>query len=186
MKSQTKHWKLYPPAPRLHLGTGPEHPVLAQVLYNRGVRVQAEMVAFLTGNHAVKENPYRLKGLTEAVQRLLQAIDSRQTICVYGDFDADGVTATALLVTAIQAAGGRVGPYIPHRVDEGYGLNLEAVEAIAARGAHVLITVDCGIRSVAEVQRAVELGLDVIITDHHSIGPSHAPGPGGDQPKAAR
>ncbi len=171
MKSQTKRWKLYPPAPRLHLDTGPEHPVLAQVLYNRGVRVPAEMAVFLAENHAVKENPFRLKGLPEAVQRLLQAMDSRQTICVYGDFDADGVTATALLVTAIQAAGGRVGPYIPHRVDEGYGLNLEAVETIAAKGAHLLITVDCGIRSVAEVARAVALGLDVIVTDHHSIGP---------------
>ncbi len=185
MKSQTKHWKLYPPAPRLHLDAGPEHPVLAQVLYNRGVRVQADMAAFLAGNHAVKENPYRLKGMVEAVQRLLQAIDSRQTICVYGDFDADGVTATALLVTALQTAGARVGPYIPHRVDEGYGLNLEAIETIAAKGAKVIITVDCGIRSVAEVARAVELGLDVIVTDHHSIGPIMPPALAVINPKRA-
>ncbi|MCB0185817.1 MAG: single-stranded-DNA-specific exonuclease RecJ, partial [Caldilineaceae bacterium] len=88
----------------------------------------------------------------------------------YGDFDADGVTATALLVSALQAAGGRVGPYIPDRVDEGYGLNLEAIERIAQQ-ATLLVTVDCGMRSVAEVALAKTLGLDVIITDHHSVGP---------------
>jgi len=143
------------------------------------------MTTFLAGNHAVKENPYRLKGMNEAVQRLLQALDSRQTLCVYGDFDADGVTATALLVTALQAVGARVGPYIPHRVDEGYGLNLDAMQAIAAKGAHVIVTVDCGIRSAAEVQRAAELGMDVIVTDHHSIGPVLPPALAVINPKRA-
>ena len=115
------------------------------------------------------ENPYRLQDMAPAVQRILQAIRTQEVICVYGDFDADGVTSTALLVNALQAAGGQVGPYIPNRVDEGYGLNLEAIDRIAQQ-AGLMITVDCGIRAVVEVERARELGLDVIVTDHHSVG----------------
>ncbi|MCB0161332.1 MAG: single-stranded-DNA-specific exonuclease RecJ, partial [Caldilineaceae bacterium] len=103
------------------------------------------------------------------------AIETGEIICVYGDFDADGVTATALLVNALQAAGARVGSYIPDRVDEGYGLNLDAITRIA-RQATVLVTVDCGIRSVAEVRHARDLGLDVIVTDHHSVGAHLPPG----------
>ncbi len=149
----------------------PEHQLLVQVLYNRGLNSAAEINAFLRGIDAVQENPYKLRDMTPAVARIVEAIDRGETICVYGDFDADGVTATALLVTALQAAGGRVGPYIPDRVDEGYGLNLDAIERIAQQ-AKLIITVDCGIRSLREVARAVELGLDVIVTDHHSVGPT--------------
>ena len=95
----------------------------------------------------------------------------QEIICVYGDFDADGLTATALLVTALQAVGGKVGPYIPDRVDEGYGVNAEALERIAQK-AQLVVTVDCGIRSVAEAAYAASLGLDLIVTDHHSVGPA--------------
>jgi single-stranded-DNA-specific exonuclease len=171
---QHKRWDVYHPAPPTFLDAVPEHPLLVQVLYNRGLRTRDEVLAFLNRTDAVKENPYRLRDMNEAVARLVRAIEKGETICVYGDFDADGVSSTALLVTALQAAGGRVGPYIPDRVDEGYGLNLEAVERIATQ-AQVMVTVDCGIRSVAEVARAVALGLDVIITDHHSVGPSLPP-----------
>jgi single-stranded-DNA-specific exonuclease len=149
----------------------PEHGLLVQVLYNRGLNSAAEINAFLRGIDAVQENPYKLRDMAPAVARIVEAIDRGETICVYGDFDADGVTATALLVSALQAAGGRVGPYIPDRVDEGYGLNLDAIERIAQQ-ANLIITVDCGIRSLREVARAVELGLDVIVTDHHSVGPA--------------
>ena len=143
---------------------------LMDVPVSRGLRSSAEVKAFLAGIDAVRENPYKLRDMTPAVSRIIRAIERGETICVYGDFDADGVTATALLVTALQAAGGRVGPYIPDRVDEGYGLNLDALERIATR-AQLVITVDCGIRSIVEVARAVQLGLDVIVTDHHSVGP---------------
>ena len=165
----TKHWKLHDPAPAAFFASVPEHPLLAQILYNRRLRSAGEIAAFLTGNDAVQENPYRLKDMVPAVRRILQAIETDETICVYGDFDADGVTSTALLVGALQAAGAEVGPYIPSRVDEGYGLNPDAITAIAAR-AQLLITVDCGIRAVAEVQQAVDLGMDVIVTDHHTVG----------------
>jgi single-stranded-DNA-specific exonuclease len=166
---QVKNWVIHPTAPHSLLESVPEHPLLVQVLYNRGLDTATEINAFLRGVDAVQENPYKLRDMTPAVARIIDAIDRGETICVYGDFDADGVTATALLVGALQAAGGRVGPYIPDRVDEGYGLNLDAIERIAQQ-ANLMITVDCGIRSLREVARAVELGLDVIITDHHSVG----------------
>lgn len=166
---QAKNWVIQPTAPQSFLESVPEHPLLVQVLYNRGLNTAAEIHAFLRGVDAVQENPYKLRDMTPAVARIVDAIDRSETICVYGDFDADGVTATALLVSALQMAGGRVGPYIPDRVDEGYGLNLEAIERIAQQ-ATLMITVDCGMRSLREVAYAVQLGLDVIITDHHSVG----------------
>ncbi len=169
-----KHWNLLPVAPKSYLDSVPDNPLLAQVLYNRGLRSASEVHEFLTHADMVRENPYRLRDMVEAVQRIVRAIEKLETICVYGDFDADGVSATVLLVTALQAAGGQVGPYIPDRVDEGYGLNLDAVERIAQK-ARLLVTVDCGIRSTVEVQRAMQLGLDVIITDHHSVGPELPP-----------
>lgn len=172
--SQSKNWVIHPSAPASFLDSVPEHHLLAQVLYNRGLRSAEEVKAFLTFDDAIQENPYKLKDMTAAVARIVQAIEQGETICVYGDFDADGVTATALLVSALQLAGGRVGPYIPDRVDEGYGLNLDAIERIAQK-ATLVITVDCGIRSVEEVVRAKALGVEMIITDHHSVGPELPP-----------
>jgi len=109
--------------------------------------------------------------MAEAVRRIRDAIRTREPVVVYGDFDADGVCATALLAHTLSALGARVSPYIPHRVDEGYGLNCEALDRIASRGARLVITVDCGIRSAMEVAYAGRLGLDMIVTDHHSLGP---------------
>ena len=154
--------------------SGHEHPALLQLLYNRGLRDEAAIASYLKGEDAIRENPFRLTDMPAAVSRIVQAIEAREVICVYGDFDADGVTATVLMTTALQRAGAQVGAYIPNRVDEGYGLNVEALRSIADRGAALLVTVDCGIRSVAEVAEAVALGMDVILTDHHSIGP-HLP-----------
>ncbi len=166
----TKRWEQYPLAPADFIAQGNEHPILLQVLYNRGVRSVTEISAFLNGEDAIQEDPYKLADMEAAVERILHALKQRQVICVYGDFDADGVTATALLVEALQAAGGRVGAYIPDRVDEGYGLNVDSIEERIAGKADLLITVDCGIRSVAEVAVAMQRGVDVIVTDHHSLG----------------
>jgi len=164
-----KHWLIAPPAPDSFLQSVPEHPLLAQVLYNRGLRSAAQVRSFLAPNDAVANNPFSLVDMVPAVRRIVQAIRQGETICVYGDFDVDGVTATVLLVSALRAAGGNVGQYIPNRVDEGYGLNREAVARVAAK-ASLLVTVDCGIRSVAEVAYARQLGMDVIVTDHHTVG----------------
>ncbi len=175
MSATDKHWNFLPPAPEKFLQSGHEHPVLLQVLYNRGLRDAAAVASFLQGEDAVQENPYLLTDMSLAVTRILQAIEKEEVICVYGDFDADGVTATVLMTTALQRAGARVGAYIPNRVDEGYGLNVEALRSIAENGADLLVTVDCGIRSVAAVAEAGELGMEVIVTDHHSIGPELPP-----------
>lgn len=170
----TKNWILHEEAPSDFLRSVPEHPLLLQVLHNRGVRTPADATAFLNGSDAIADNPFRLKDMDTAVSRILQALERQETICVYGDFDADGVCATALLVSALQAAGGQVGAYIPDRVDEGYGLNRDAVAQIAKK-ASLMVTVDCGIRSVDEVAYARALGMDAIVTDHHSIGPDFPP-----------
>lgn len=169
MLEQSKRWEQYPAAPSDFLDDSPEHPILLQILYNRGIREPEQIAGFLAGADAVQDNPFRLKDMNRAVQRILTAIDEAETICVYGDFDADGITATALLVSALQRAGANVGGYIPDRVDEGYGLNVEAIERISQQ-AQLLVTVDCGIRSIEEVEAAKHLGMQVIVTDHHSVG----------------
>jgi single-stranded-DNA-specific exonuclease len=168
MPSQ-KRWDIAPVAPRRqrdrlsHL-----HPLVAQILYNRGVTEPAEAEAFLSGR-ARFDDPFRMVGISRAVERIRAAIRRGERIVVYGDFDADGVTATVLLVETLKALGAQVGPYIPHRVDEGYGLNCDALAKIAGWGARLVITVDCGVRSLEEVAYGNALGLDVIVTDHHSI-----------------
>ena len=146
------------------------HPVLAQVLYNRGQDTPQKAIMFLEGGEDALHNPFQMHGMNEAVARIRHAIKHRQQIAVYGDFDADGVTSTALLTEAIGALDGRVQAYIPNRVDEGYGLNVEALQTLHESGVALVITVDCGIRAVEEVAFANELGLDLIITDHHSVG----------------
>jgi single-stranded-DNA-specific exonuclease len=169
MPYHESHWLIKPAAPESFLRAVPEHPLLAQILYNRGVGTQAAVRTFLDDTHTPVENPYKLRDMPQAVRRIVKALEKHETICVYGDFDVDGVASTALLVIALQALGGRVGPYIPDRVDEGYGLNVDAIVRIAEQ-AQLLITVDCGIRSLSEVACAVEHKLDVIVTDHHSVG----------------
>jgi len=121
--------------------------------------------------------------MNEAVTRLRQAIRQREPIAVYGDFDADGVTATALLVETLSALGAQVEPYIPHRVDEGYGLNEEALRELAQRGIKVVVTVDCGIRATDEIAHGCGLGLDIIVTDHHSPGEELPPATAAINPK---
>lgn len=171
MPMGAKHWQVASPAPDDYVAYFTDLPdLVSQVLYNRGLREPAQALAFLDTPHA-DGNPFRPCGMSQAVIRLRDAIRNVEPIVIYGDFDADGVTATALLVLALRALGAEVQPYIPHRVEEGYGLNDAAVEELAGRGARVLVTVDCGIRSVHEVAFARQLGMDVIITDHHALGP---------------
>jgi len=110
-----------------------------------------------------------MMGMRDAVERIRAAIRAGERIVVYGDFDADGVTATALLVQGLTALGADASPYIPHRIDEGYGLHNESLDRVAEMGAALVITVDCGIRSPHEVAYAATLGMDIIVTDHHSI-----------------
>ncbi len=144
------------------------HPLLIQALYNRGIIDLAEVKSFLEPPLEFRD-PFGMKGMAEAVARIRDAIRAGEQIVVYGDFDADGVTSTALLVQALRAFGAKVRPYIPHRIDEGYGLHCDSLDRVAATGAKLVITVDCGIRSPREVAHGASLGMDMIVTDHHSI-----------------
>jgi single-stranded-DNA-specific exonuclease len=171
---QTKQWRIEPQAPEEHLARFPDlPPLVVQLLYNRKIRDHAQVHNFLAGLDQ-EHNPFQLKGMPGAVSRLRTAIRQGEPVAVYGDFDTDGVTATALLVQVLLALGANVRPYIPDRVDEGYGLNLGALRTLYREGIRLVVTVDCGIRSVEEVDQASS-GLDFIITDHHSVGPDLPP-----------
>ncbi len=168
MSLQSKRWRLASPLGERELARFPDlQPLLVQLLHNREICDPGAAHDFLSRRFAA-ESPFRLKGMYEAVERLRQAIRRGESIAVYGDFDTDGVTATALLVQTLSALGAQVQPYIPHRVDEGYGLNLKALRMLYRQGVRLVVTVDCGIRSVEEVAQASR-GLDLIITDHHTV-----------------
>ena len=180
-----KRWEFLPVAPRQQFERlSHVNPLLAQILYNRGIADPDDVDAFLASRVRF-DDPFRLIGMPKAVERIRAAIRSGQPIVVYGDFDADGVTATALLVQTLEAMSARVHPYIPHRVDEGYGLNCDALDRIAAAGARLVITVDCGIRSPVEVAHGNRLGLDIIVTDHHAVGSELPPALAVINPKQA-
>jgi single-stranded-DNA-specific exonuclease len=147
---------------------------IAQILFNRGLCNPEEIQQFFDYAYG-DDNPFNMKGMNQAVTLLRQALRDGRAVAVYGDFDADGVTATAVLVEALRALGANVRPYIPHRVDEGYGLHVEALDELADQGVGVIVTVDCGIRAVEEVGHARRRGLEVIVTDHHSVGKTLPP-----------
>ncbi len=165
-----KRWEVYPRAPESHFAKFPNlSPLVVQILYNRGFTRRKEIEDFLA-HRWIDDDPFSLKGMATAVERLSAAIIKQEPIAVYGDYDADGVTATALMIHLLTALGARVRAYIPNRFDEGYGLNKEALAELAGQGLKLVLTVDCGIRSVEEVAYGNSLGLDLIITDHHHVG----------------
>lgn len=170
----SKKWEITPKAPQSLLKQYKNiHPIVAQLLYNRGLQTPEEAYHFLYDKDVVSTagDPRNMKDMQKAVSRIRQAIKNNEPIVVYGDFDADGVTATTLMMEVLNKLKANVSAYIPHRVDEGYGLNSPALEDLAANGAKLVITVDCGIRSVQEVEDGKAAGLDIVITDHHSVGP---------------
>lgn len=168
MTAVLKRWEVLPRVPAEHLANFPDlPPLVVQLLYNRHIRAADEVSAFLARSSA-DDNPFQMRGMNEAVARLRRAIRAGERIAVYGDYDVDGVTATALLVPTLQALGAQAEPYIPKRLVEGYGLNKPALEELARKGVRIVVTVDCGVRSVDEAAFAQELGLDMVITDHHT------------------
>src|SRR5262245_41703088 len=142
-------------------------PMLCQVLINRGITDAAAVQAFLSPSLHDLHDPYLLHGMAPAVQRLVTAIRQGERIAVYGDYDVDGVTATALLVTFFGELGLGVPYYIPERASEGYGLNANSIRQLASEQVRLLITVDCGSTAIEEVALARRLGMDIVITDHH-------------------
>lgn len=148
------------------------HPVAVDLLYRRGVTTPEAAELFLDPAYErALHDPFLFRDMGKAVDRLLRAMEKRETITIHGDYDADGVDAAALLYTLLKKLGAVVDVFLPHREDDGYGLITRTVEALAARGTTVMITCDCGIANRVEIARATELGIDTIITDHHALPP---------------
>ncbi len=164
--------------------------VVAQLLVCRGITQPDVARVFLDPKLSALREPETLPGCSKAAQIIHRAIAEKKRIVVYGDYDVDGMTGTAILYLCLKLLGANVGYYVPHRIDEGYGLNSDAIESLVAEKAQLLVTVDCGIASLAEAELAGRLGVELIITDHHEPGPKlpeaaaivHPSLPGGDYP----
>src|SRR5438874_1581559 len=146
-------------------------------LWARGVRDEEAAHRFLEPRFDQLPDPSGLKGIDDAVARLQRALEARETVCVYGDYDVDGVTSTALLVSVLRAfadfapgggAPARIDYYVPNRLVEGYGLNLDALRRLSQRGTRLVVTADCGVTAVAEIDAAAQLRMDVVVIDHHT------------------
>ena len=145
-------------------------PVVAQILAVRGITHPEQVRQFLDLKMTGLRPPNELPGVVSAVELIHDAIGNQRKITIYGDYDADGMTSTAILYHCLQLLDCPVNYYVPNRLDDGYGLNSNALEKLKQRGTEMVITVDCGITSLQEVKRAKELGLQIIITDHHHVG----------------
>jgi single-stranded-DNA-specific exonuclease len=148
--------------------------VLAELLVARGITQAADAFIFLNPETTHLHDPFLMLGMTAAVERLEAAIARREPVLLYGDYDVDGTTAVVLLKTAIEMLGGVARFHVPHRLLEGYGLQSSVLEAAHAEGARLVITVDTGMRAFAEAETARDLGLDLIITDHHLLAAGDA------------
>jgi single-stranded-DNA-specific exonuclease len=164
-----KRWQIEPDHPeaadlaaRLKIS-----PLIAQALLHRGISQIEDATAFLNPSLKSLAEPSLLPGLNAAAERIARAIRDQEKIVIYGDYDVDGITATTILWHAVTLLGGKVDAYIPHRIDEGYGLNAEALNQIIDNGAKLIVTVDCGITAVKPVKAAGNRDVDLIITDHH-------------------
>ncbi|NMA96426.1 MAG: single-stranded-DNA-specific exonuclease RecJ, partial [Clostridiales bacterium] len=150
--------------------------ILATLLYNKGIKDVDDARLYLYPDIQDLRDPFDLADMGKAVKRIKQAIENCEHITIYGDYDVDGITASSILYLYLRKLDAHVDVYIPHRYTEGYGLNTDAIEKIANEDTKLLITVDCGISSFAEIEYARELNIDTIVTDHHNIE--------GDIPKA--
>ncbi len=160
------------PAELKQAGCGP---LLSAVLALRGVRTMSEARELLDGGLPCLHDPMQMKGMAQAVRRLRQAIERKEAVAVYGDYDVDGITATCLLTDYLRSKGLRCTGYIPDRNEEGYGLNCAALDGLRKEGVTLLITVDCGITAVEEAEHTRSIGMDMIVTDHHECKPGPLP-----------
>ncbi len=152
------------------------HPIITQLLYSRGIDSQEKVNEFLYPDYSKDlHDPYLFKDMKKAVTRIWQAIEKKEKVLVYGDYDADGVCSTALLVDFFKMLNFDVEIYIPHRETEGYGLNIDSIDSFIAQKVDLIITVDCGSTNVEEIKKAQTSGIDVIITDHHQVGDHELP-----------
>jgi single-stranded-DNA-specific exonuclease len=162
-------WNILPAVPEEYVFSSAGYSLLiSQLLYNRGLSKLSHLESFIAADESLAGDPFLMPDVHNAVARIYKALLSGESIAVYGDFDTDGITATALVVQALSLLGGNVTPYIPHRLTEGYGLKTAALEKLQQQGISLVITVDCGITALNEVKKAKRKGLDIIITDHHT------------------
>ena len=166
-----KRWKVAIPIP-IHVDQELSEfsALFRQLLFNRGIDTVEAARAFVNCTTPFSTDPFYIKDMDIAVERLHNAIITGEKIAIYGDYDADGVTASALMIEFLKACWVTPISYIPNRFNEGYGLNMDAIDSLASQGVNLIITVDCGVRSVAEIQHAHDLGMSMIITDHHLPG----------------
>ena len=161
-------WNILPSLPDEQLAGTPDIPPLVrQLLYNRGITEPADFGPFLDIDERLAGDPLLLPDMHQAVGRIYRALLTGENIVVYGDFDCDGITSTAVLVEGLRVLGGKVTPYIPHRLTEGYGLKTAALDKLRQDGASLIVTCDCGVTAIPEVKRAHRAKLDIVITDHH-------------------
>lgn len=144
-------------------------PVIAQLLAARGITDGSQIRSFLTASMSDLLNPSLLPNIAEGAEAVIEAVRQKQKIIVFGDYDCDGMSGTAILVNGLRMIGADVGYYIPNRLEDGYGLSIDAIETLKQRQTDLIITVDCGVASIEEVDRANELGINVIVTDHHEM-----------------
>lgn len=142
-------------------------PLAAMVLCARGLDTPEKAAAFLDAGLGQLRNPLLMKDMDKAAARVARALADGETIAVYGDYDVDGITSTCLLTDFLRSEGGQVIPYIPGRMEEGYGLNTDALDTLSREGVSLVVTVDCGITAVEEAGHARMLGVDLVVTDHH-------------------
>ena len=178
-----KRWQLAEPINDAWRDKFPElHPITVQLLKNRGIETQQQVDEFLLPDYGENlHDPFLFREMELVCRRIWSAIEDGERLTVFGDYDADGVCGTAILLTTFRQVADLCGSdpelinsYIPHREYEGYGLNNEAVRSIADSGSRLIITVDCGISNATEVDLVHQLGLDIIVTDHHQV-PEHVP-----------
>ncbi|MBR3002310.1 MAG: single-stranded-DNA-specific exonuclease RecJ [Clostridia bacterium] len=144
--------------------------LIATILSNKGIIEKEDINKFLNPTRNDFHNPYNMPDMEKAVERIIKAKETGEKVIIYGDYDVDGITSITVLKSFLHDIGIEAAFYIPNRLNEGYGLNIPAVEKIASEGYNLMITVDCGISCIEEVKRANELGMEVIVTDHHEVG----------------
>jgi single-stranded-DNA-specific exonuclease len=173
-----KQWNIFPCPPELRDELSRVlaiPPLVAQILIKRGITDLQGGERFLSPNLQHLHDPFSMKDMDKGAARIVKALHNREKITIYGDYDVDGITGCALLVDFLCSLGAHPSYYIPHRLQEGYGLNAEAVKKIAAQGTSLLISVDCGINNREETQLAQQLGVDTIVVDHHEAPPLPSP-----------
>jgi len=172
MNHTAKRWTILPEQPHLRSLLQKElnlSPILSQLLVNRNITNPESAQKFLFSTLGDLRHPFLMKGIKRATRRIIEAVYQKETIGIFGDYDADGITGTAMLKLFLEALGAHVIFHIPHRLKEGYGLNIPALEKLRAQGTSLVITVDCGISNEEEILFARDQGIDVIVTDHHQV-----------------